>query len=107
MVQGGRTSILVDLVTINQNSRPIPGKPLRLAVLYRVPPNREIMAVVELEGGVCIPDLKPLNRDPPDRVLRPRTVLKTDLFASSLVDKVNNRELTGKTEELDGCRGST
>ena len=107
MVRGACTTtkvpIVVDLVSINQNPGTIPDNP-KIIMVNPIPPNCEIMAVVYLHTLGPIPQLKPLNRDPADRLPITSFVLNKNAMKLALVDKVNNRELARNVEELDGSR---
>jgi hypothetical protein len=101
MIWSCRAPAVVDSVTIKQNSGAIPRDPGASTVVHPIAPNCEVMAVIYLERIIGILYLKSLNRDPADPILITRVVLKKNLLGRSLVDKVNDRELTGSTEKLD------
>lgn len=96
-------AVVIELVPIDPNPGSIPQNP-HVIMVNPISPNREIMAVVYLDTLVPIPQFKPLNRDPADRLLITSAVLDLNPMKFLLVDKVNNRVLARNVEELDGSR---
>jgi hypothetical protein len=95
---------MIDPVTIEKNPRAIPQNALAIIMVNPITSNHGIVKVVEQDSIVAIPDLKSFQVDPPDRVPVPRAVLKENRISCGCTfgAAVNDRELAGGVEELDG-----
>lgn len=101
IASASEVAVVIKSIAIEPNSGPIPIDTMSI-VVNPVPPNREIVAVVDLYSLITIPYLKSLDRNPANPSIHTRLHNKPMIFV--LVDKVNDRERARGVEEFDRSR---